>query len=107
MDRDREDGDMTIEELRDILTKEITQIYESNGIKIDERMNKSNIPDNLTYEEFERLANRQPNLNGDFIYRLPQLLVDPDMLKNPYPKFEVDYKSSRLFMSFEAAHYFK
>ena len=69
-------------------------------------MNRSNIPENLTYEEFERLANREPNLEGDYIYRLTQLFVDTDKLKNPYPKFDLDYKTSRLFMSFEDAKRF-
>lgn len=62
-----------------------------------------NIPDNLTFEDFERLADRKPNLDGDFIYRLTQLFLDPDKLKHPYPKFELGYESVRLFNSFDDA----
>ena len=62
-----------------------------------------NIPTDLTFEDFERLADRKPNLEGDFIYKLTQLFIDPDKLKNPYPKFKIDYEQNRLFKSFEDA----
>ena len=62
-----------------------------------------NIPDNLTREEFEQLANREPRFDGDFIYRLTQMFVHLNTLKNPYPKFELDYDVVRLFNSFEEA----
>ena len=62
-----------------------------------------NIPTNLTREDFERLANREPRFDGDFTYRLVQKFVDLDELKEPYPKFEFDYETVRLFTSFEDA----
>lgn len=63
---------------------------------------KDTTPKNLTFGDFERLANRQPNLEGQWIYRLKQFFYDPD-IENPYPKFELDYDVSRLFLSFDDA----
>ena len=62
-----------------------------------------NIPANLTREEFERLANREPRFDGDFIYRLVQKFINWDDLKKAYPKFEFDYETVRLFRSFDDA----
>lgn len=62
-----------------------------------------NIPENLTREDFEQLANRKPNLEGNYIYRLTRLFVDVESLKTPYPKFETDYEEVRLFTSFDDA----
>ena len=63
---------------------------------------RDRIPKTFTYEDFERMANCKPSLEGTWIYRLTQSLFDPD-IKNPYPKFKLDYDTHRLFLSFEEA----
>ena len=63
---------------------------------------KDNIPKTFTFEDFERLANREPSFEGKWIYRVTQTFYDPEM-KNPYPKFDVDMETNRLFLSFEDA----
>ena len=60
------------------------------------------IPKTLTFEDFERMANRKPSLKGNWIYRLTTYFFDPEM-KNPYPKFKLDNDTHRLFLSFEEA----
>lgn len=56
----------------------------------------------LTFEEFEALANRQPNLKGSWLYKVTQAIFYND-LKYPYPKFELDYPRELYFKTFNAA----
>ncbi|MDE7136195.1 MAG: hypothetical protein K2N91_06140 [Muribaculaceae bacterium] len=60
---------------------------------------------NLTFEEFEALANRRPNLKGDWLYKVTQAMYD-NRLKYPYPKFELDYHKECYFKTFQAAEKF-
>ena len=57
---------------------------------------------NLKFEEFEALANRQPNLKGSWIYKVTQAIFDYD-LKYPYPKFELEYHKECHFKTFSSA----
>lgn len=59
----------------------------------------------LTFEEFKALANRQPKLSGNWIYRVTQAIFDND-LKYPYPKFELEYPRVCYFKSFPKAEKF-
>lgn len=72
----------------------------NTGLPMVSRIDR--IPKTFTYADFERMANRQPSLEGEWIYRLTQSLFDPE-IKNPYPKFKLDYDTHRLFLSFEDA----
>lgn len=65
-------------------------------------MNRKHLLDNLTLEDFTRLANRKPDLEGDWIYYLNQSTLNEE-LKNPYPKFDLDWSQERLFLKFEDA----
>ena len=60
------------------------------------REKKRELNPNLTFEEFEALANRQPNLKGSWIYRVTQAIYKNN-LKHPYPKFELDYSRECYF----------
>ena len=57
---------------------------------------------NLTFEEFNALANRLPNLKGSWIYKVTQAILDYD-LKYPYPKFELNYLKECFFKTFRLA----
>lgn len=69
------------------------------------REKKADINPNLTFDEFEVLANRQPNLKGNWVYKVTQAIYDND-LKYPYPKFDFDYTKENYFSSFELAEKF-
>lgn len=56
----------------------------------------------MTFEEFNALANRNPDLNGSWLYKVTQIVFDND-LKYPYPKFELDYHKECYFQTFQAA----
>lgn len=64
-------------------------------------MRKDLRPD-LTFYEFEELANRKPNLKGNWLYRVTQAVFQND-LKYPYPKFEFEYVREYYFRTFQAA----
>lgn len=65
--------------------------------------NKNNLtPDEMSWEEFKAMAEREPNLKGNWIYRLEQRFVDSN-IENPYPRFELDRTEKRLFTSFDEA----
>lgn len=55
-----------------------------------------------SFEDFKRLANRQPNLEGNWVYRLRRVFYDYEMT-NPYPKFNIVWDEGRLFLSFRDA----
>lgn len=59
------------------------------------------IKDNLTKHEFERLVNRQPDLDVKWVYELIQNYLDSDT-ENLYPKFPL-YSKKRFFLSYEDA----
>lgn len=69
------------------------------------REKKRDLNPNMTFEEFEALANRQPNLKGNWIYRVTQTMFD-NSLKHPYPKFELDYSRKCYFKTFPSAEKF-
>ena len=69
------------------------------------REKKRDLNPNMTFEEFEVLANRQPNLKGNWIYRVTQAMFD-NSLKHPYPKFELDYSRKCYFQTFPSAEKF-
>lgn len=50
----------------------------------------------LTYDEFVQLADRKPDLEGEWIYRLEQTEAG-DMPECPYPKFELGMTHTFLF----------
>lgn len=61
----------------------------------------------LTFEEFEALANRKPNLQGDWFYMVTQARF-PNDLKYPYPKFELPHAREAYFKTFcEAENFVK
>lgn len=62
---------------------------------------RNKITDNLTKQEFEQLANRQPDFEGKWVYELIQNYMDSDT-KPPYPKFPL-YSQKRFFLSYEDA----
>lgn len=57
---------------------------------------------NLTLADFKLHAHRKPSLEGNWLYRLSQSMFT-DQLKNPYPKFELDWTEERIFLTFEDA----
>ena len=63
---------------------------------------KRKTPDEMSWEEFNAMAEREPSLGGNWIYRLEQRFVDSD-IENPYPRFELDRTEKRLFTSFDDA----
>lgn len=48
---------------------------------------KSEVPHNLTFEEFRTLANRQPSMEGNWLYRLTHETLNDDY---SYPEFGID-----------------
>ena len=60
------------------------------------------LPDNLTLEDFSRLANREPSFDGKWLYRVTQVILENEP-KNPYPKFELDWKVELIYLNFEEA----
>ena len=63
---------------------------------------KGKVSDMYTYEDFERMADRKPSFEGTWVYKLTQFFYDPK-IKNPYPKFKLDYDTHRLFLSYDEA----
>lgn len=59
----------------------------------------------LTFEEFEALANRKPNLKGSWLYNVTQAIFD-NHLKYPYPKFELSHIQETYFKTFKEAEQF-
>lgn len=59
------------------------------------------ISDSLTFEQFKALAEREPSLEGDWIYRLTLYLMD----KDSYPAFELS-KDEYFFNSYSEADRF-
>ena len=69
------------------------------------RVRKRDLNPNLTFEEFEALANRKPKLEGYWLYKVTQAIYDNE-LKYPYPKFELNYTRESYFRTFESAESF-
>lgn len=60
-------------------------------------MNKKGfIPENLTFDEFKKFAEREPVLNENWYYKVVQIFSDPSM-KVPYPMFDLDCPEKRIF----------
>lgn len=61
----------------------------------------SKVPQNLTFEEFQALANRQPSIDGNWLYRLSHETLNGDY---SYPEFGIDsYYQKYMFLSLEDA----
>lgn len=54
------------------------------------------VRDDLLFREFEELARREPDLDGDWIYRLEETELE-DTPENGYPKFEVGMTHTYFF----------
>lgn len=59
----------------------------------------------LTFEEFEALANREPDFQGEWLYMVHQAIA-PNDLKYPYPKFKLSHILEAYFKSFSEAEDF-
>lgn len=61
----------------------------------------------LTYKEFLIIANRQPSLDGNWLYRYIGYMVDPE-IPVPYPAYKIKEYQSILFLSYaDAVSYMK
>lgn len=60
---------------------------------------RRDIPDNLTFEQFKVLADRQPSLEGDWVYRLTHSTLWGDY---EYPEFRI-HNIRYLFLSLKEA----
>ena len=69
------------------------------------REKKRTLNPDMTFEEFEALADRQPNLKGSWIYKVSQAIFYNN-LKHPYPKFDLDYMRDYYFKTFQSAEKF-
>ena len=56
----------------------------------------------MSWEEFKAMAEREPSLEGNWIYRMEQKFLPKD-LEDPYPKFDLWLSETRLFTSYEEA----
>lgn len=65
-------------------------------------MRHSDIPTDLTFEQFKALAMREPDLEGDWVYELRMTEYDPDE-ELPYPQFELGVTTRYLFPRLEDA----
>ena len=67
--------------------------------------NHTEIPDNLTFEDFNRYANREPDFEGNWIYRVEQafFIKKRRRSKSQYPKMEIDRREERYFLSYPDA----
>lgn len=65
-------------------------------------MRTINIPTDLTFEQFKALADKQPALSGDAVYRLEHTLKDGEAC---YPRFDIS-KNEYYFLSFADAEKF-
>lgn len=63
---------------------------------------KSELPNGMTLEQFEQLAAREPNLDGQWIYRLCQMTMDSDVTE-PYPRFDLSRNRDEYFLSYDDA----
>lgn len=54
-------------------------------------MNKETISPHLTFEQFKAYADRQPDLDGNWIYRLTHIRMEPEAT---YPQFKTDSTES-------------
>lgn len=60
------------------------------------------IPTNLTLDEFRSLAERKPNLDGSWIYRLTRTVIC-EITKEMYPEFDVYEEMPIWFLSYSEA----
>lgn len=59
----------------------------------------------LTFNEFEALANRMPDIKGNWLYKVTQA-INSGKLKYPYPKFKLEYHQECYFKTFHEAERF-
>lgn len=65
-------------------------------------MRKNRIPTDMTLQDFRKLAERHPNLEGNWIYRLTRtIMCNPE--ENGIPKFDVYEDLPICFLSFQEA----
>ena len=65
---------------------------------------RSEIPENLTFDQFKALADRQPSLEGNWVYRLTHSTLWDDY---EYPEFRI-HNISYMFLSFvDAENYMR
>lgn len=60
------------------------------------------MPDTLSFEEFHKLADREPNISGKWIYKLTQAFIYEKSEKT-YPSFKFDWIEDFYFLSYEEA----
>ncbi len=65
-------------------------------------MNSDTISPNLTFEEFKEYADRQPSLDGNWIYRMEHIVLNDNTM---YPEFKT-FTSEYYFHTFEDAENF-
>ena len=63
------------------------------------------LPDNLTFEDFDRYANREPDFEGNWIYKVEQAFFTKKRRRNKsqYPKIEIDRREERYFLTYPDA----
>ena len=63
------------------------------------------LSDNLTFEDFDRYANRKPDFEGNWIYKVEQAFFTKKRRrsKSKYPKMEIDRKEERFFLTYPDA----
>lgn len=62
-------------------------------------MKKGELNQNMTFEEFKELANREPSIKGQWIYMLTRKMMNAEAMKNPYPRFELSHEELLYFRS--------
>ena len=62
-------------------------------------MRRNELSSNLTFEEFKALAEREPSLKGRWIYMLTRKMMHADVMKHPYPRFELSHEEILYFRS--------
>ena len=63
------------------------------------------LPDDLTFEDFNRYANREPDFEGNWIYKVEQafFIKKRSRSKSQYPKIEIDRREERYFLTYPDA----
>lgn len=67
------------------------------------KMKNTEIRKDLTKQEFEFLANRKPNLDGNWLYKYENWQYDDEEIESLYPKFRVDSSCAYFFTSLDDA----
>ena len=69
------------------------------------RSNHTLLPDDLTFEDFNRYANCEPDFEGNWIYKVEQafFIKKRRRSKSQYPKIEIDRREERYFLTYPDA----